>query len=160
MGDGDNLSQLFLERDGSRRMFVRARTNGVFTPWVEYAALDTTARFEKVLQTHTSHREVSAMHGIKLNVVRKGNTVTVSVKRAIYNIPTANEYVLAAETLPTGFRPATEAHLVMVGNSGTTVGANAIIHLQMNGGLRLTNQVTRNQVWSGTVTYLTNDPYP
>nr|DAX67774.1 MAG TPA: protein of unknown function DUF859 [Caudoviricetes sp.] len=37
IGGGAHLVQYFAERDGSRRLFIRAKTNGNWTPWVEYA---------------------------------------------------------------------------------------------------------------------------
>ncbi|MBZ4266232.1 structural protein, partial [Streptococcus pneumoniae] len=36
-GGGAHLVQYFAERDGRRRLFIRAKTNGNWTPWVEYA---------------------------------------------------------------------------------------------------------------------------
>lgn len=40
IGGGAHLVQYFAERDGSRRLFIRAKTNGNWTPWVEYAKKD------------------------------------------------------------------------------------------------------------------------
>ena len=37
IGGGAHLVQYFAERDGSRRLFIRAKTNGNWTPWVECA---------------------------------------------------------------------------------------------------------------------------
>lgn len=37
IGGGAHLVQYFAERDGRRRLFIRAKTNGNWTPWVEYA---------------------------------------------------------------------------------------------------------------------------
>lgn len=40
IGGGVHLVQYFAERDGSRRLFIRAKMNGNWTPWVEYAKKD------------------------------------------------------------------------------------------------------------------------
>ena len=40
VGGGGHLVQYFVQRDGSRRLFIRAKTNGNWTPWDEYARKD------------------------------------------------------------------------------------------------------------------------
>lgn len=99
-------------------------------------------------------------YGTKANFVRIGNLVTVSVNRQITNINVVVENQLANETIPEGFRPITQAHLTLTGNTGSTIDATCICHLNPDGTIRFTNNKTGNRVWSGTVTYTCVEPMP
>lgn len=99
-------------------------------------------------------------YGTKANFVRIGNLVTVSVNRQITNINVVAENQLANETIPEGFRPITQAHLTLTGNTGSTIDATCICHLNPDGTIRFTNNKTGNRVWSGTVTYTCVEPMP
>lgn len=99
-------------------------------------------------------------YGIKANYVRIGNLVTISVNRQITNVAVVTENNLANETIPTGFRPISQAHLTLTGNTGSTIDATCICHLNPDGTIRFTNNKTGNRVWSGTVTYTCVEPMP
>lgn len=99
-------------------------------------------------------------YGTKANFVRIGNLVTVSVNRQITNINVVAENQLANETIPEGFRPITQAHLILTGNTGSTIDATCICHLNPDGTIRFTNNKTGNRVWTGTVTYTCVEPMP
>ena len=99
-------------------------------------------------------------YGTKANFVRIGNLVTVSVNRQITNVNAVAENQLANETIPEGFRPITQAHLTLTGNTGSTIDATCICHLNPDGTIRFTNNKTGNRVWTGTVTYTCVEPMP
>lgn len=99
-------------------------------------------------------------YGIKANYVRIGNLVTISVNRQITNVAVVTENNLANETIPTGFRPISQAHLTLTGNTGSTIDATCICHLNPDGTIRFTNNKTGNRVWTGTVTYTCVEPMP
>ena len=94
------------------------------------------------------------------NVTRNGNVVTISTERKIADIATISDYREVKETIPVGFRPAQEVDLVLQGISDSTVTGTAILHLASDGKIRLTSKSPGNKYWTGTVTYITNDPYP
>lgn len=149
VGGGAHLVQYFAERDGSRRLFIRAKTNGNWTPWVEYATV-----------TKTITRKIDGGWGVKLNATRNGNTVTLSTEHISVSINTDSDYRELRETLPAGFRPASEAHLILQGHSGSTISGTAILHLATDGKIRLTSRSPGDKFWTGTITYVTSDPYP
>lgn len=99
-------------------------------------------------------------YGIEANYVRIGNLVTISVNRQIKNVAIVTENNLANETIPTGFRPISQAHLTLTGNTGSTIDATCICHLNPDGTIRFTNNKAGNRVWSGTVTYTCVEPMP
>ena len=94
------------------------------------------------------------------NVTRNGNLVTISTERKIADIATISDYREVKETIPAGFRPAQEVDLVLQGLSDSTVTGTAVLHLASDGKIRLTSKSPGNKYWTGTVTYITNDPYP
>lgn len=149
VGGGAHLVQYFAERDGNRRLFIRAKTNGNWTQWVEYATV-----------AKTVTRKIDGGWGVKLNVTRNGNTVTLSTEHISVSINTDSDYRELRETLPAGFRPAIEAHLILQGHSGSTISGTAILHLATDGKIRLTSRSPGNKFWVGTITYITSDPYP
>lgn len=149
VGGGAHLVQYFAERDGSRRLFIRAKTNGNWTPWVEYATV-----------TKTITRKIDGGWGVKLNATRNGNTVTLSTEHISVSINTDSDYRELREILPAGFRPASEAHLILQGHSGSTISGTAILHLATDGKIRLTSKSPGDKFWTGTITYVTSDPYP
>ena len=149
VGGGAHLVQYFAERDGSRRLFIRAKTNGNWTPWVEYATV-----------TKIITRKIDGGWGVKLNATRNGNTVTLSTEHISVSIDTDSDYRELREILPAGFRPAQEAHFVLQAHSGSTVSGTAILHLASDGKIRLTSKSPGYKYWTGTITYITSDPYP
>ncbi|UJD17979.1 hypothetical protein MissD_0022 [Streptococcus phage MissD] len=128
---------------------VRSKTNGIWNNWVEYATV-----------TKTITRKIDGGWGVKLNATRNGNTVTLSTEHISVSINTDSDYRELRETLPAGFRPASEAHLILQGHSDSTVSGTAILHLASDGKIRLTSNSQGNKFWTGTITYITSDPYP
>lgn len=164
--NGSQILQIYTERDLPRRTFMRLRSNSVWYGWEEYAKksdiekLKNNAEFTKVNITAAATTNLGLMWGFGASAMRKGNLVTLSLQRAIHDVRSTYEYDLMVETIPSGFRPMSEAHWVVVANTGKTVSGTSVIHIASNGGVRFTNAITGNRVWTGTITYITNDPYP
>lgn len=121
-----------------------------------YSMLQVDMVWQNVRLNNTSNMP----YGIKANYVRIGNLVTISVNRQITNVAVVTENNLASETIPTGFRPISQAHLTLTGNTGSTIDATCICHLNPDGTIRFTNNKTGNRVWTGTVTYTCVEPMP
>lgn len=147
------LSQDLIEKATGRR-FTRTRHNGDWTPWKQLA-------FKEAKEpAKTSSQQLNLFWGVKATAVRKGDTVTLSINRAIYNINSSAEYRAVTEKIPAGYRPISESHLIMYANSGASLAGTSVAHIASDGSLKLTNNVLGGKVWTGTVTYLTNDPHP
>lgn len=129
-------------------------------PWQYYAIQNTVAEFSAVNQTKTYSKTIDMPFSSKATVTRIGNQVQITWHRAISNINKQCEYVEVLETIPLGYRPAFEVHMNLSGNVSNSVNAWAVLHLATDGKIRLTNSYTGNHVWTGTVTYLTTDPFP
>lgn len=139
----------------SNRFFFRTYNSGnkwAPTQWKEIATKDD---LQKI-----STRKIELGWFINGNVTRNGNLVTISTERKITNIDTVSDYREVKETIPVGFRPAQEVDFVLQGLSDSNVTGTAILHLATDGKIRLTSKSQGDKYWTGTVTYITNDPYP
>ncbi|HEM3524773.1 TPA: hypothetical protein U1B43_001743 [Streptococcus suis] len=133
-------------------------SNGSATwyPWVEITPQTNHPMLqEKPLKTLT----MGFPYGLNATLTRKGDLVTITLNRRITNIDVF-EYRQMLETTPLGYRPTAEAHMVIVPNSGSVTKSPSIIHLASDGIIRLTNGTGGSHVYTGTITYITNDPYP
>ena len=130
-------------------MLIRHRMAGRWKEWKEVSKTQNTVT-----------KKIDAGWGVKLNASRNGNTITLSTEHVISNINTESDYRELRETLPAGFRPAQEVHFVLQAHSGSTVTGTAILHLAADGKIRLTSKSPGNKYWTGTITYITSDPYP
>ena len=136
----------------SNRFFFRTYNNNTrWSPsqWKEIATVQETVK-----------REIELGWFINGNVIRIGNMVTISTERKIADIATISDYREVKETIPAGFRPAQEVNFILQGLSDSTATGTAILHLASDGKIRLTSKSPGNKYWTGTVTYITNDPYP
>lgn len=138
----------------------RVQDAGVWKDWQYYAVQNTVANFTAVNQTKYYMKKIALPYSAKGTLTRIGNQVQISWNRAISNINTQCEYSKVSETIPSGYRPACEVHMGINGNVSNSVNAWAILHLQTDGTIKLTNAFTGNHVWTGTTTYLTADPFP
>ena len=138
----------------------RVRSGGNWSPWQYYAIQNKVAEFTAVNQTKVYSKIIAMPYTSKATLTRIGNQVQITWNRAISNINTQCEYSKVAETIPPGYRPAYEVHMSLNGNVSNSVNAWAILHLQTDGSINLTNAFTGNHVWTGTTTYLTSDPFP
>ncbi|EFM30300.1 hypothetical protein [Streptococcus gallolyticus] len=121
-----------------------------------YSMLQVDMVWQNVRLNNTSN----LMYGIGANYVRIGNLVTISINRQISNIAVVAENEIASEKIPEGFRPISQAHLVLVGGTNKSIDATCIVHLNPDGSIGFTNNKTGNHVWSGTVTYTCVEPMP
>ena len=135
--------------------------SGVWRPW-RYVAQqsESTNNSDFITTPKITKRKIELGWFINGNITRNGNLVTISTERKIADIATISDYREVKETIPAGFRPAQEVDFVLQGLSDSTVTGTAILHLASDGKIRLTSKSPGNKYWTGTVTYITNDPYP
>lgn len=134
----------------SGRMFKRTVTSNSNGSWIEY-----TPKPEKQ-EPAMVKQEVDIGWGVKVSLARKGSVVTASLIRSDYTVGVYENGVMT-NTIPSGFRPAIPVHLVANKNVGTNHAGVAVWHLASDGSIRLTNQSQDRAIYTGTVTYLTED---
>lgn len=144
--------------------YMAVRENGFdnnWRPW-RYVAQqsESTNNSDFIATSKIAKRKIELGWFINGNVTRNGNLITISTERKIADIATISDYREVKETIPAGFRPAQEVNLVLQGLSDSTVTGTAILHLASDGKIRLTSKSPGNKYWTGTITYITNDPYP
>lgn len=138
----------------------RLKSDNVWNPWQYYAVQNKVAQFTAVNQTKVYSKTITMPYTSKATLTRIGNQVQITWLRAISNINRECEYTAMAENIPLGYRPAFEVHMSLNGNVSNSVNAWAVLHLQTDGSIKLTNAFKGNHVWTGTTTYLTTDPFP
>lgn len=134
----------------SGRMFKRTVTSNSNGSWIEY-----TPKPEKQ-EPALVKQEVDIGWGVKMSLARKGSLVTASLIRSDYVVGVYENGVMT-NTIPSGFRPAIPVHLVANKNVGTNHTGVAVWHLSPDGSINLTNQSQDRAIYTGTVTYLTED---
>lgn len=134
----------------SGRMFKRTVTSNSNGSWIEY-----TPKPEKQ-EPAMVKQEVDIGWGVKMSLARKGSIVTASLIRSDYAVGVYENGAIT-NTIPSGFRPAILVHLVANKNVGTNHTGVAVWHLASDGSIRLTNQSQDRAIYTGTVTYLTED---
>ncbi|HFI0138841.1 TPA: DUF859 family phage minor structural protein [Streptococcus suis] len=134
---------------------LRAKLNGTWTPWKQMVTADHPMLQEKPLRTVTQ----GMPYGLNATITRKDNLVTVTLNRRITNIDVF-EYRQMIETIPSGYRPTVETHMLMAPNVGNFTKSPSVLHFAPDGKIRLTNGTGGAHVYTGTITYITNDPYP
>ncbi|HEL9629120.1 TPA: hypothetical protein U0K61_000228 [Streptococcus suis] len=110
---------------------------------------------EKPLKTLT----MGFPYGLNVTITRKDSFVTLTLNRRITNIDVFENRRMQ-EVIPAGYRPTTQVHLVIVPNSGTITKAPSILHLNADGTIDMTNGTSGQHVYTGTISYVTNDTYP
>lgn len=118
-------------------------------PWIDY-----TPKKPSVVK-----REIQIGWGVRANLVRESNVVTLSLIRNVYNVP-PGEYRSLDEKIPYGFRPCVQTHLVTNKNIGWIHNGCAVWHLESSGDMFYSNPSADNATYTGTVTYITEDEYP
>lgn len=122
-------------------------------PWIDYTP-------EK---TSVVKREIQIGWGVRANLIRESNVVTLSLERGIYYLPPCENLILD-EKMPNGFKPCVQTHMVANKNAANVHYGSAVWHLETNGDIRFSNPntdtVDGNAVYTGTVTYITEDEYP
>lgn len=144
--------------------YMAVRENGFDNNWRPWRYVmqqsESTRNSDFIFTPKIAKRKIELGWFINGNVTRNGNLVTISTERKITNIDTVSDYREVKETIPVGFRPAQEVNFILQGLSDSTVTGTAILHLASDGKIRLTSKSQGDKYWTGTVTYITNDPYP
>lgn len=135
----------------SGRMFKRTVASNSAGTWIEY-----TPKPEKQ-EPAIIKRTVDFGWGINVFFVRKGPVVTASIIRTDSEVGVYEYGKMDNNFVPEGFRPSTEVHLIANKNISTGHAGVAVWHLASDGSIRLTNQSKDRAVYTGTVTYLTED---
>ena len=153
-----------IQRFTTSKGYMAVRENGFdnnWRPW-RYVAQqsESTNNSDFIATSKIAKRKIELGWFISGNFTRNGNLVTISTERKITNIDTVSDYREVKETIPAGFRPAQEVDFVLQGFSDLISTGTAILHLASDGKIRLTSKSQGNRYWTGTVTYITNDPYP
>lgn len=157
-------SQESIQRFTTSVGYMAVRENGFdnnWRPW-RYVAQqsESTNNADYVSSKKLATRKIELGWYVNGIATRNGNVVTISTERKITNINTVSDYREVKETIPVGFRPTQEVNFILQGLSDSTVTGTAILHLATDGKIRLTSKAQGNKYWTGTVTYITNDPYP
>ena len=118
-------------------------------PWVDY-----TPKKEPIVK-----KAIQIGYGLTANLVRKSNIVTLSIIRGPHSVD-EGEYRSLDEKIPYGFRPCVQTHLVVHKNILTVHKSSAVWHLEPSGSMFFSNSDKDTAVYTGTVTYITEDEYP
>ena len=102
-------------------------------------------------------REIDLGWDVKLSLARKGSIVTASINRSVYKVGVYENGKMETNSIPSGFRPAIPVHLVANKNVSTKHSDVAVWTFSPSGEIFLTNQSQEPAVYTGTVTYLTED---
>lgn len=137
----------------------RVQAASTWRDWQYVAVQNKVVEFTAVNQTKVYTKDISFPFGLVATASRIGNLVTLTLKRDAKAL-NAYEYAIQNETVSSGYRPTAEVHFSITANSGSTVSGTGVIHISSNGVIRLTNNIGGAKVWTGTITYLTSDPFP
>lgn len=135
----------------SGRMFKRTVTSNSNGSWIEY-----TPKPEKQ-EPQVIKREADLGWDVKISLVKKGSVVTASINRSVYKVGVYENGKMEQNSIPNGFRPSIPVHLVANKNVSTKHSDVAVWTFSPNGEIFLTNQSQEPAVYTGTVTYLTED---
>ncbi len=149
--------------------YVRRCHNNSWTTWVRHVDSDTfngyfdgrmnsvfngkfDSRFNEKLKT-VYNKNIALGYGLQGKLVKRGNTVTISVWRQIVNWGGSGEFKLLAETIPNDIKPVEEVNLILTKNAGSFNPPPMTIHIQKDGHMYYTNFNPGTWVHCGTVTY-------
>lgn len=138
----------------SGRMFKRTVTANSNGSWIEY-----TPKPEKPEKPEPPvvRNEITIGYGVKLALIRKGNLVVASIVRNAYKVEASLEYAKLTEKIPDGFKPNVQVHLIANKNVNAKHVDTSVWHFSTDGSINITNQLGDTAVYTGTVTYLTED---
>lgn len=138
----------------SGRMFKRLVTSNSTGNWIEY-----TPKPEKPEKPEPPvvRNEITIGYGVKLALVKKGNLVVASIVRNVYKVEASLEYAKLTEKIPDGFKPNVQVHLIANKNVNAKHVDTAAWHFSADGSINITNQLGDSAVYTGTVTYITED---
>ena len=142
IGGGAHLVQYFAECDGSRRLFIRAKTNGNWTPWVEYA------KKNEVLSKSESDpipwQNLVLANGWNHHQQYNNVQFSKTFDGVVYFRGSANKGKTTIETvigtLPVGFRPTQSLYISTINNNYTV----AVLGIYSNGDIVVKSNVDSN----------------
>lgn len=155
--DGTVLQESF-SYNGDYPAF-RVKNAGSWSDWKYYAIQNTVTNFTSVNQTKVYTTSVTLPGSLVATASRIGNLVTLTLIRNAKTLPVC-EYTTQSSTIPSGYKPTSEAHFSISANSGSSVSGTGVIHISTDGTIKLTNGIGDAKVWTGTITYLTSDAFP
>lgn len=150
------LCQRFM--DDNLNIWVRWRSfSGEWMDWEQtyICKADTPAPKPKYI-----HMAFTMPWGMPATITRSDNLVTIHVPRIARTISQQYENQKCTEILPEGFRPTNQATLILSLNDQSSFLGNTILHLNSDGVINITTGITRTAIYEGTITYITNDPFP
>ncbi|CYU06874.1 TPA: hypothetical protein TZH52_001905 [Streptococcus suis] len=142
-------------RTHTQQTYVRLCEDGTWGQWKEQVLADHPLLQEKPLKTLT----MGFPYSMKANLVRKGDVVTISLIRNIYSVDSF-EHAVMQEKIPAGYRPVVDVHMTVNTNVSQFTKSPNILHFAPDGTIRMTSNTVGGHVMTGTITYITNDPYP
>ncbi|HEM2549956.1 TPA: hypothetical protein U0405_000478 [Streptococcus suis] len=142
-------------RTHTQQTYVRLCEDGTWGQWKEQVLADHPLLQEKPLKTLT----IGFPYSMKANLVRKGDVVTISLIRNIYSVDSF-EHAVMQEKIPAGYRPVVDVHMTVNTNVSQFTKSPNILHFAPDGTIRMTSNTVGAHVYTGTITYITNDPYP
>ncbi|HEM4165682.1 TPA: hypothetical protein U1W82_000563 [Streptococcus suis] len=142
-------------RTHTQQTYVRLCEDGTWGQWKEQVLADHPLLQEKPLKTLT----MGFPYSMKANLVRKGDVVTISLIRNIYSVDSF-EHAVMQEKIPAGYRPVVDVHMTVNTNVSQFTKSPNILHFAPDGTIRMTSNTVGRHVMTGTITYITNDPYP
>lgn len=122
-------------------------------PWIDY-----TPKKPSVVK-----KSIQIGWGVRANLVRESNVVTLSLERGAYSLPSCENLILI-EKIPNGFKPCVQTHMVANKNVSNDHFGCAVWHLETSGDIHFSNPIPKTSwseaVYTGTVSYITEDGYP
>lgn len=109
-------------------------------------------RYEEKIKTEDKGN-IPLGYGLHGRVIKRGNTVTISVWRQVINWQGSGEFKLLDETIPSDIIPAYEVNLILTKNAGSVNPMPMTIHIQKDGHIYYTNFNPGTFIHCGTVTY-------
>lgn len=142
--------------------FIRFRNWGnTWSKWSKYTIGDDTPSKPVEPPALTSvKKDITFPWGFAISGRRIGNMVTLNMNRTAQTITSQYENAIMPETIPEGFRPATDANMIITANERHNIIGSGIFHLSSTGSISMTSGITQTAIWTGTITYLTEDPMP
>ncbi|MCO4510851.1 hypothetical protein Si110_00226 [Streptococcus infantarius subsp. infantarius] len=143
----------------------RVQAAGVWTDWQYYAVQNKVVNFTAVNQTKVYTGTINGPYGFNIAVTRSGNVVTATMD--YIHRSNTNWNGTANETIPVGWRPASQAIINAIGEggggSGSTLFNGSYVHLSYkpDGSISGRIKLEANPLWFGaTISWITTDPFP
>lgn len=155
-----NDKELF-QRHMDNRLNIWARwrdSNNHWTNWEQIHICEEDALASK--KPTYIHMAFTMPWDMPATITRSGNLVTIHIPRIARTISQQYENQKCNEILPEGFRPTNQATLILSLNDRSSFLGNTILHLNPDGIINITTGITQTAIYEGTITYITNDPFP